>query len=131
MGFIGICFAIGSVAIIIYIIIDVYLGAPQKPRTLLTVLITGILGGVLIFFDYYYKPESYYIIAYANRYQYVQNNKATVMNQPIKIKILRKIYPQFIVLRRSRMYADVIHLNKEVVEGEEFKIENKVEGMEN
>ena len=121
----------GSVAIIIYIIIDVYLGAPQKPRTLLAVLISGLLGGALILFDYYYKPESYYIIAYANRYQHVQNSKVTMMNQPIKVKILRKSYPAYIVLRRSRMYADVTHLNKDVVDGEEFKIESKVEGLEN
>jgi len=129
MGFVGIFLCIGSVSIIIYIIIDAYLGAPQKPRTLLAVLITGLLGGGLIYFDYYYKPEVFYLISYSNRYQFIEKGESQVVNRPIKIKLYRKMYPSFIVLRRTRMYADIYHLDKEIVDSEEFQIEKELEGV--
>ena len=129
MGFIGIFFTIGSVVIIIYILIDVYLGAPRKPRTIIAAITTCVIGVALIYFDYYFKPYIYYYITYSNRYQFIDKGKTEIVNRPIKIKLFRKVYPSFIVLRRSRVYADVYHLDKEVPDEEQFKIEEELEGL--
>lgn len=109
MGVLGIILLVGSISIGGYIIMDTYLGSPPKPRTLIVTFLIALAGSAFIYSDYYYEPEIVYITAESNQYIYIKDSNESTVARPIRIRVYKKFYPWFIVLRPTRMYARLYH----------------------
>jgi hypothetical protein len=108
MGLIGIVLVIGCIAIAGYMIMDTYLGAPPKPRVLLTVIAIGVLGGLMIFVDYKTQPQIIHAEFTTDEVEYFTKNKMNKVTSPIKLRLKRDIYPWYSIFNRNR--TDIIIL---------------------
>ena len=112
MGLIGILLVVASLAIAVYIIMDTYLGAPPKPKTLLVFIVIAILGGSLIFIDYHTQPEVHHAELSTSDIEFTYKDRSNRLGRPIKMKFKKNLYPWYSIFHRTRTDIEIINVEK-------------------
>ncbi len=108
MGIVGIILVIASVAIIGYIILDTYLGAPPKPRTVLVVLGTAIIGVMLIFIDYSTQPTTTHAELTTGEIEFLYKSQSNKLTRPTRIRLKRNVYPWYSIFHRNKLDITIV-----------------------
>ncbi|MCU0846414.1 MAG: hypothetical protein MUD12_00840 [Spirochaetes bacterium] len=104
MGLIGIVLLVAAISLAGFIILDTKLGSPPRPKTIIVLVCIMVIGIGLIVSDYKIPPTVQKVeLTTSDMEIEIDKKTAKLLNKPIKLKIIRDVYPWYSIFNRNRI----------------------------